>query len=126
MPWVDAFLLIDATINIGSNVNTPLSNNRIVTEIPPYPCYRRNFGGSKGFEVKIGIVNYIDIPWSMLFTLYQYSVHNNQNFYERFVFGQNYPTILANTGCYVHVVGKIFEISGVANYTNFGGYDIIV
>lgn len=56
----------------------------------------------------------------MLELLFNSAVENG-GIYNREVFRNNYERQLNSHGCHVHVVGKIFELSGVAvkNRNNF-------
>lgn len=64
------------------------------------------------FKVNVGKNKNCNISISMLKKLYLAS-RKNRNIYNRDVFKLHYPTIAKNTGCYIHVIGKIFEISSI-------------
>jgi len=124
MAWNEAHNLIIEYILIGTDLNTARSTDRTVQEVPPYPCIRFGFGGSVGFKVIIGDKDFIEVPLEMLRNIYEQSVINNQ-IYNHHVFDQLYPQILRVKGCFVHVVGMIFQVSGVANF-HHGNYEIIL
>lgn len=124
MAWNEAHNLIIENILVGTDLNTARSTYRFVHEIPPYHCTRREFLGLPGFKVKIGLINCIDVPMVMLESIYEHSVVNNQ-IYNHEVFNQLYPDIHGVKGCYVHLVGKIFQVSGIAIHHD-GNYEIIL
>jgi hypothetical protein len=112
MNWNEAFNLINNNIQIGTDLNNE-SEFRIVVSGPNYNCFRYNYNGSNGYKIQIGRTNFIDIPFSMLEVLFNSAVENRR-IYNRRVFRNNYERQLNSSGCHVHVVGKIFELSEVA------------
>lgn len=124
MAWNEAHNLIIENILIGTDLNTENSTFRFVLQEPPYPCTRQEFLGLPGFKVKIGLTSCIDVPMLMLKSIYEQSIVNNQ-IYNHEVFNHLYPQILKVKGCYVHVVGMIFLVSGVA-ILQHGNYEIIL
>lgn len=109
MNWEDAESLIRNNISIGTKLD-----NRTVLEGPGYPCRGYDYNGTPGFKIKIGKTTYIEVPLSMLQTVYVDAMANN-SIYENKVFKNRYERQLRSHGCHVHVVGKIFEKAGVAN-----------
>ncbi len=97
-------------------VNTKVCSKgkyKIIVEIPPYKCYRNNFGGSIGFKMKIGKNDFIEIPLDMLVILYDRAL-SNRKIYERQVFAEPYKKLIETKPCYVHAVGGILESAKLA------------
>lgn len=122
MNWNEALILILQHIEVGLNLD-PNSEYREVINVPPYQCNRYDYGGEEGYRVQIGANDFIEIPLSMLERLFVAAV-NNDGKYNNGVFGALYPQQRANHGCHVHVVGKIFSLSGVAVQINNRNYVI--
>jgi hypothetical protein len=124
MNWNSAYNAIKNSITKGLEINTRNSKHRIVLEIPPYKCATNSYGNSEGFKVRIGVANTIEIPISMLESLYEASIINNST-YENKVFEKLYPKQLKQHGCQVHVVGQIFVKSGLAKLDGTRMYKLI-
>jgi len=112
MIWEDAEKLIIELIYIGLDLN-PNLNFRNVVAGPDHACATYDYNGALGFRVQIGNNNFIEVPFIMIQTLFEASVANNL-VYNNHIFGLHYADQLNGHGCHVHVVGKIFELSGVA------------
>ena len=112
MNWHEASQLIKDNILKGADVNTDKSTYRIVEEVPPYQCKKYNYVG-EGYKVRIGEINTIEIPLSMLEAAFHLSVENKR-IYNTKIFTELYPKQRKDHPCHVHTVGKIFELSGVA------------
>src|SRR5689334_13805758 len=116
MNWEKAYELIVAKITKGRKLSLE-SKYRVVLEVPSsYKCYRYDYNGSPGFKISIGETTDVEIPISMLHTIFNDIVANN-GVYNKDVFRKHYPTRAEeSTGhpCHIHVVGKIFELSGIA------------
>lgn len=112
MNWQQAQALILQHIGVPLHLDPDLAY-RFITEGPNYPCFQYNYNGAEGYRVQIGATNYVQIPFTMLETIFQASVQNG-GIYNNGVFAHLYPQQLNNHGCHVHVVGKIFEWAGVA------------
>lgn len=123
MKWEEASVLLKNTIQNGSNINTQKSKYRIIEETPPFQCKRYNYENEEGYKVKIGVRDYIEIPISMLETLFNLALENNR-IYNNIVFIDAFPKQAKAHGCHVHVVGRIFELCGVANRKG-GNYEIL-
>jgi hypothetical protein len=124
MKWEQAYQLIIAKTVCGLQLN---STGRTITEVPPYICNNHDYGGVEGFRVKIGKTTFIQIPMTMLQTIYEDAVANGC-IYNRKVFRVHYPRIAeSSTGhpCHIHTVGKIFELSGVAEKINSHNYKML-
>jgi hypothetical protein len=112
MNWDKALILIRQHINVGLQLE-PSSKYRYVVEGPNYSCNHYDYRGDNGYKINIGDRNFIEIPISMLETLYHASVLNG-GVYNNAIFAAHFKQQLKNHGCHVHVVGKIFSMSGVA------------
>jgi hypothetical protein len=119
MKWEQAKILISNNIVTGMKFD-----NRTVLEGPDYPCLHYNYAGEKGYKVKIGMTTSIDIPFSMLQSVFEDAVANNR-IYENTVFRKKYNKQYVAHGCHVHVIGRIFEKAGVASQINKRRYKII-
>jgi hypothetical protein len=108
MNWKEAEILISHNISVGMKLD-----NRTVLEGPDYECYHYDYAGSKGFKVKIGTNTFIEIPFTMLQSVYEDAIENKQT-YENKVFKKKFARQLKAHPCHVHVIGRIFEKSGVA------------
>lgn len=124
MNWEQAYQLIIVNTVYGLQLN---STGRVVTEVPPYACNNQDYGGVEGFRVKIGKTTFIQIPITMLQTIFEGAVANGR-IYNKKVFREHYPKIAeSSTGhpCHIHTVGKIFELSGVAEKINSRNYKML-
>ena len=122
MNWEAASLLIKNRIQKGDDVNTHKSTFRIVDQVPPFQCERYNYKNEEGYKVRIGVKHLIEIPISMLENVFNLAIENNR-IYNNSVFANAFPKQAKDHGCHVHVVGRIFELSRVAN-KNGGNYEI--
>jgi len=123
MNWEEASILIKNTIQRGENINTQKSKQRLVEEIPPFQCKRYNYKNEEGYKVRIGIKQIIEIPITMLETVFNLASENNRT-YNNKIFATAFPKQAKAHGCHVHVVGRIFELCGVANKKD-GNYEIL-
>lgn len=115
MNWNESNTLIHKSIRAGTYLN-PNSQFRRVVEV-----YNRD--NTTYFRVQIGASNSILITMSMLEILYNASIENG-GIYNRNVFKYYYPKQLNNHPCHVHVVGKIFQFSGVMIQCDKRNYQI--
>ena len=60
-------------------------DNRTILEGPDYQCYSYDYAGAKGFKVKIGEKTSLDIPFTMLQSVFEDAIANNR-IYENKVF----------------------------------------
>lgn len=123
MNWTEASLLIKYTIKKGADVNSQKSNFRFVDQVPPFQCRRYNFKNAEGYKVSIGVRDFVEIPITMLETVFNLAIENNR-IYNNKVFADAFPKQAKDHGCHVHVVGRIFELSGIANKKG-GNYEIL-
>lgn len=109
MKWDTAKEQISKKITKGLKLNDTI---RKVLETPAtYKC--KYSGLERGYKVKIGKAgNYIEIPWSMLYTLFYSSSINK--IYNNEIFSDHYPNQVIDHDCYVHSVGQIFAHAGIA------------
>lgn len=107
MNWEQAYQMIILHIKKDLKINGEISTFRVILETPPYKCV--GYNNSEGFRVKIGDSknSYIEIPISMLKTLYENALEN-RNTYNNSVFKKFYEKQLIAHSCHVHVVGQIF------------------
>ena len=108
MNWKEAEALICNAISVGIKLD-----NRTVLEGPDFPCKGYDYDGKPGFKIKIGKTTNIEVPLSMLQTVYEEARANN-GIYENRVLKSKYERQLRSHGCHVHVLGKIFEKAGIA------------
>lgn len=108
MIWKEAEALIRMSISIGTKLD-----NRTVLEGPDFPCRGYDYNGESGFKIKIGKTTSVEVPLSMLQTVYADAMAND-GIYENNVFKNRYERQLRSHGCHVHVLGKIFEKAGIA------------
>ena len=123
MSWEEAWIAISKSITKGMKLDKEANYGRPVVEIPPYPCTTYNFNGEEGYKIKVGSESFIEIPVSMLKKCFITSREKGK-MYKTSVIYSLYPEQLAEHGGYVHVVGKIFEISGLAKKIK-GGYALV-
>ena len=119
MIWREAEALIRLTIIVGMKLD-----NRIVLEGPDFPCNGYDYNGSPGFKIRIGTHTCIEIPFSMLQTLYEDAIANHWA-YENKVFKNKFERQFKNHPCHVHVVGKIFEKAGIATKIDNRKYKVL-
>lgn len=62
--------------------------------------------------IPIGRRNVIKLPWSMIENCFQ--ALNGFSGYDGDYFRKNYPEQAATHPCHVHVIGRIFVVSGLA------------
>ena len=118
MNWKKAESLISRNIVAGMKLD-----NRTVLEGPDYQCCKYDYAGTNGYKVKIGANTSIDIPFTMLQAVYEDAIINNRT-YENKIFKKKYSRQLAAHPCHVHVIGRIFEKSGVATQVDNRRYKI--
>jgi hypothetical protein len=118
MIWKEAELLIRHNIIIGMKLD-----NRTVLEGPDYQCPRYDYARAKGYKVKIGRKTSLDIPFIMLQSVFEDAIANNR-IYENMVFRKKFNRQYKVHGCHVHVIGRIFEKSGVATQVDKRKYKI--
>jgi hypothetical protein len=118
MNWKEAETLISQIVVAGMKLD-----NRTVLEGPDYQCSRYDYAGAKGYKVKIGAKTTLDIPFKMLQAVYEDTVLNSR-IYENKVFKKRYARQLKAHPCHIHVIGRIFEKSGVATQVNKRRYKI--
>ena len=123
MNWKEASILIKNNIRIGDNINTQKSKHRYVVNEPPFQCNRYNYKNEEGYKVSIGERDFVEIPITMLETVFNIAIENCR-IYNNKVFADAFPKQAKDHGCHVHVVGRIFELSGVANKKG-GNYEIL-
>lgn len=119
MNWKEAESLIHQHIVVGLKLD-----NRIVLEGPDYICNGYNYCGAKGFKVKIGVITSIEIPFIMLQDVFKDAIANNR-IYDNKVFKNKFEKQSKSHGCHVHVIGRLFEMAGVATQIDKRRYKII-
>jgi len=115
MEWFEARNKINQRITLNTKLDED-SAYRSVVKTPPYTFTRGKFKGLEGYKVQIGERSHVNIPIEMLQHLFNASKQNN-NVYNNEIFNATYPKIGQHDSghpCYIHCVGKIFEISGIA------------
>ena len=109
MTWEEARQEIKRHVKEGTKVNTKRCKKskyyRYVRAVPP-----------PHFRVQIGETNYVYIKWKMLEDCWREL--NRTGRYDTKVFEKYYQKKKKNKGCYVHVVGKIFEKAGLVYSVN--------
>ena len=123
MSWEEAWAAITKSITKGMKLDKAANYGRPVIEIPPFACTTFNYDGEEGYKVKIGSDSFIEIPISMLKKCY-IKARENGKMYKTSIIYSLYPEQLAEHGGYVHVVGRMFEIAGLARKIR-GGYALI-
>jgi len=115
MDWSEAKKQIEKEIQVGTDVNSERSKLRKILRTN-YRCDSSSYGynGEKGFLVRISNyeANNLKIPWSMLENCFR-ALHSSEG-YNTYYFRNKYPRQREGHPCHVHVVGAIFEKSGVA------------
>lgn len=120
MEWEEVQELIRTTLIVGFH----LSETRIIKEIPPYQCNRYQYNDT-GYSVQIGDNDSLDIPWSMLKTVFNDSIIQPGRIYNNGVFIIHYAHQAKVKGCHIHVIGEMFELSGVAEARGYRNYVIL-
>lgn len=123
MTWEEAFTAITKSISKGLKLDKAANYGRPVMEVPPFGCTTYDYNGEEGYKVRIGSDSHIEIPISMLKKCFE-AAKENGNIYKTSIIYGLYPKQLAEHGGYVHVVGRIFEIAGLATKIK-GGYTMI-
>lgn len=113
MNWEQAEQHIRGSILQGTRLSQN-SKYRTIENTPPYKCTTYNYAGIEGFRVRIGTAQFIEIPISMLKILFLSSTDKSGT-YNNGILKKHYPQQLANHGCHVHVIGKIFELAGICD-----------
>jgi len=127
MTWNEAKELITKNIITGINLNPALSGGRFVIDGPGYICKWKSFSGEPGYKVHTGNANYLEVPFTMLENIYRDTLRHG-NIYNKDIFCIHYPLLgetFSRQSNYVHIVGKIFELSGIAVKINSRNYKII-
>jgi hypothetical protein len=122
MNWEEAQMLLKKAIKVDLHL-TPDANFKFVREIPPYKC--KNYNNEEGFRVQVGETSFVNIPFSMLQTIFEAS-KVNENTYNRSIFKIHFPRELNAKPCNVHSVGKLFEHAGIMKMVNRTNYKIIM
>ena len=121
MDWNQAQNLLRTKIHLDLYL-TPDANFKFVRETPPFKC--KNYNNAEGFRVQVGTTSFVNIPLTMLQTVFEASIKNN-NTYKRAVFRENFPRELNAKPCNVHSVGKLFEHAGIMQMIDKQTYRII-
>jgi hypothetical protein len=121
MDWQEAKIKIEKSIVQGRKLNDALGY-RIIQRGPDYKC--KKYKDDLGYSVQIGKDNFIQIPFSMLQKIFEYAKENKLN-YNKQMFKELFSVEDDEHSCYVHTVGKIFEISGVAKMSGNRDYYIL-
>lgn len=115
MEWEVARDLINERIVEGEDLNTKRSKYRFVKEVnKQFNSKRYGYQRETGFMVSYGYSRNLQIPWSMLEKCFQSS--KLASGYNTKVFKDIYPIQYEDHDCYAHIVGRIFEVAGVAVY----------
>ena len=113
MGWSDAKTRISSRVRVGDDLNTPDSTFREVWEIGPIrDSDSYGYHSENGFVVRIGAVNSIAIPWSMLERCFD--ALKTDSGYDGHFFRSLFKLQAKHHPCHVHVVGQIFVRSGLA------------
>ncbi len=113
LDWKQAEKLIITNVFRGLSLNPSYKYGRKIILSPPYKCRIKHFKGVEGYHVQIGKNKFIDVPILMLEDLYSESIKSKGE-YSLLIFRKLYPSLSKNSPCYIHTVGKLFEISGLA------------
>jgi len=127
MTWNEAKQLITKKIITGINLNPALSGGRFVIDGPDYICKGKGFTGEPGYKVQTGNANYLEVPFTMLENIFHDTLSHG-NIYNKNIFCISYPLlgeITTGQSNYIHIVGKIFELSSIAVKINSRNYKII-
>ena len=124
MDWEEARDLINERIVVGEDLNTKRSKYRFVKEVnKQFNSKRYGYQREKGFVVSYGYSRNLNIPWSMLENCFQTA--KLAGGYNTNVFKSLYPMQYRDHDCSAHIVGRIFEVAGVAVYDG-DAYRIVV
>jgi hypothetical protein len=116
MNWPEAKSRISNKIKTGTDLNTARSTFRVVLEVDsPISNSRYGYREERGFVVRIGRNHNIIIPWSMLEICFA-QLSRREGYSGKF-FRKHYPRQASDHPCHVHVVGRIFVVSGFASET---------
>ena len=121
MNWEEAKKLLKTTIKVNLHL-TPDANFKFVRKVPPHTC--SNYANEEGFRVQVGARSFVNIPFSMLQTIFEAS-KINENTYNRAIFKKHYPRELNAKPCNVHSVGKLFEHAGIMQMENRTTYKVL-
>jgi len=111
MDWPEAKRQIEEKIKVGTDVNSKNSTLRKILETE-HSCNGYDYNGEKGFLVRIGREDKLEIPWSMLENCFP-ALRTSEG-YNTHGFRKKYKRQYENKDCHVHVVGAIFEKAGMA------------
>lgn len=111
MNWEEASELIKKQVTKGLKLDKMANYGRPVVEVPPYPCAA--FNNEEGFRIRIGSDRFIEVPMTMLQRCFE-AAKADGGVYKTSIIYTLYPEQVKETGGYVHVVGNIFEVAGVA------------
>ncbi len=101
MSWEQVRALLIANILVGVNLDTRMSNGRIVL-----------LANQDRFRIRIGQSNFIDISMQSLEIIHN-DIINNDGRYNRRIAQIHFTQQINEHGCFVHVIGMIFYIAGV-------------
>ena len=121
MNWEEAKKLLKTTIKVDLHL-TPDANFKFVRKVPPHTC--KNYANEEGFRVQVGERSFVNIPFSMLQTIFEAS-KVNKNTYNKSIFEKHYPRELNAKPCNVHSVGKLFEHAGIMQMENRTTYTVL-
>ena len=119
MTWEEALIEITKSITKGLKLDKAANYGRPVLEVPPFPGTTYDFNGEDSYKVRIGSDSHIEIPISMLRNCFL-TARENGGIYNTSTLYSLYPEQVKKHGGYVHVIGRIFEIAGVANKIKSG------
>jgi hypothetical protein len=102
MDWVSAKVQILATVQVGTNLNTPSSHYRKVVQVDE----------QSGLRISIGKNATIPIPWPMLKACFD--CLDSGSYYDGSYFRQHFPCEAKSHPCHVHVVGMLFVNANIA------------
>ena len=77
MNWGEAQMLLKKAIKIDLHL-TPDANFKFVRKVPPYKC--KNYSNEEGFRVQVGKTSFVNIPFSMLQTIFKASKVNENTY----------------------------------------------
>ena len=114
MSWEQVRALLIANILVGINLNTRNSNGRIVL-----------LANQERFRIRIGQSNFIDISIESLEFIYNDIIRDNEGWFNKGVAQRHLERQIRSHGCFVHVIGIIFCISGVLERVDNRNYRLI-
>ena len=112
LKWSKAEKLILNQIDKGLSLNPTSRYGRKVILTPPYKCNSKQFKGLEGYCIQVGKSKFLEVPIQMLEDIYIETINNRGDYNQR-IFKKLYPKLTRDNPCYVHTVGKIFEMSGL-------------